>query len=132
MLPSPLPPSVFGLPDHSDASGKGDLFNFLAGLASWNPGSTVPPQTADSRRSPYLDRRTADPSRPSIFDIGAPPVPFSPSDDPNLSGGLLGRFFALTGTDPQIPMQPAPPAADQPRGFYDDDPMQPWTLQRRR
>jgi hypothetical protein len=30
-----LPPSVFSLPDKSGASGN-DLFNFLAGIASWN------------------------------------------------------------------------------------------------
>jgi hypothetical protein len=97
MLPSPLPPSVFGLPDNSGAPGNGDIFSFLAGLASWNPRSTVPPpQTADSRLPPYLDRRIVDQSQASIFDTGAPAMPFGPSDDPNF------------------------------------DPMQPWTVQRRR
>jgi hypothetical protein len=82
---------------NSGAPGNGDIFSFLAGLASWNPTPTVPPsQTADSRPPPYLDRRIVDQSQASIFDTGAPAMPFGPSDDPNF------------------------------------DPMQPWTVQRRR
>jgi hypothetical protein len=60
-------------------------------------------------------------------------VPFVPSDDPNFSGGLLGRLVALVGIDPQDPTQPAPqPLDDQLRGFYRDDPAQPWFVQRQR
>jgi hypothetical protein len=69
----------------------------------------------------------------SVFDTGAPAVPFVPSDDADFSGGLLGRLAALMGVDPQNPTQPAlPPLDDGLRGFYRDDPMQPRTLQRRR
>ena len=40
-------------------------------------------------------------------------MPLAPSDDPNFSGGLLGRFAALAGIDPQNPNQPAPPLDDE-------------------
>ena len=83
MLPSPLPPSVFGLPDNSDAAGNGDIFSFLAGLASWKPTPTMLPQSADGRLPPYLDGRIAGQSKASIFDAGAAALPFGPSDDPN-------------------------------------------------
>jgi hypothetical protein len=42
-------------------------------------------------------------------------VPASPivsTDDPNYSGGLLGRYLALAGLDPENPDQPAPPPLD--------------------
>jgi hypothetical protein len=35
------------------------------------------------------------------------------SDDPNFSGGLLGRLTARAGIDPQNPNQPAPPLDDE-------------------
>jgi hypothetical protein len=61
----------------------------------------------------------------------APAAP--PPDDSNFSGGLLGRLAALMGVDPQNPDQLAPPSQDDElRAFYRDDPVQPWTLQRRR
>jgi hypothetical protein len=41
---------------------------------------------------------------------GAPAVPLVSSDDANFSGGLLGRFASLAGTDPN---QPAPPDDEQ-------------------
>jgi len=56
MSPWPLPPSVFGLPDNSGASGKGDWFNFLAGLASPNPAQPAPAPTADSKQVRILTR----------------------------------------------------------------------------
>jgi hypothetical protein len=37
MSPMPLPPTVWGLPDNSDASGGDDWFKFLAGIASPRP-----------------------------------------------------------------------------------------------
>jgi hypothetical protein len=52
--------------------------------------------------------------------------------DANYAGGLLGRFAALAGIDLQNPNRPAPPLDDPLPGFYRDDPVQPWTLQRRR
>jgi hypothetical protein len=49
------------------------------------------------------------------------------------SGVVLGRLVALAGIDPQNPAQLAPPALDdQLRGFYRDDPVQPWFVQRQR
>jgi hypothetical protein len=132
MLPSPLPPSIFGLPDNSDASGNGDFLNFLTGIASWNPTPPAP-QTAGNKEAPYLSRGIVNQSQGSVFDAGAPALPPDPSDGPNFSVGLLGRLVAMAGIAPQNPTQPAPPPLDdQLLGFYRDDPVQPWTLQRRR
>jgi hypothetical protein len=47
-----------------------------------------------------------------MVDIRAPAVPLAPSDDPNFSGGLLGRLAALARIDPPNPNQPAPPPLD--------------------
>jgi hypothetical protein len=130
---SPLPPSVWGLPDNSDASGNGGWFNFLAGIASRNTTPPAPPpQTAGSKPARYLGRRIIDQSQASVFDTDAPAVPFVPSGDPNFSGGLLGRLAALVGIDPQNPTRPPPPLDDGLRGFYRDDPVQPWFVQRQR
>jgi hypothetical protein len=53
--------------------------------------------------------------------------------DTNFSGGLPGRLAALAGIDPQDPSQLVPPPLDeQLRGFYRDDPIRPWFVQRRR
>ncbi|HWE06417.1 MAG TPA: hypothetical protein VG274_06895 [Rhizomicrobium sp.] len=128
-----LPPSVWGLPDHSDASGDGEWLNFLAGIASRSPTQPEPPpQPDDSKSARYLSRRTVDQSRVPAVGQGAPVTPLAPSSvDPNFSGGL-GRLTALAGVDPQDPTQPAPPLDDQLRGFYRDDPVQPWFVQRPR
>ena len=61
-----LPPSVWGLPDHSDAADDGDWFTRLGGVSSQNP------------------------------------------------------------------TQPALPLDNSLRGFYRDDPLQPWFVQRQR
>jgi hypothetical protein len=107
-----LPPPVWGLPDHSNASGDGDWFNFLAGIASRN--SAQPPLDegtqgiSSSKRVPRLTRVNGNNSAPA-FDSGASAAPLAPSVDPNFSGGLLGRLAALAGIDPN---QPAPPLPD--------------------
>jgi len=108
---SPLPPSVWGLPDNSDASGDGSWFNFLAGLASQNPTQPAPPQTG-SRPERSLGRRIVNRPPASIVDTRAPAAQLAPSDDPNFSGGLLGRFAALAGVEPPNPYQFAPPPLD--------------------
>jgi len=41
--------------------------------------------------------------------------PIVSTDNANFSGGLLGRFAALAGIDPQSPNQPAPPPLDDER-----------------
>jgi hypothetical protein len=109
---SRLPSSVWGLPDNSDASGDGNSFNFLAGLA-FQPTQPAPPLQADSNPMRSLGRRIVDQPPASMFDTRAPAAPLAPSDDPNVSGGLLGRFAALAGIDPQNPNQPAPPLDDE-------------------
>ena len=47
-------------------------------------------------------------SRAPVIDASVPASPIVSTDDPNFSGGLLGRPVALAGIDPQNPNQPAP------------------------
>jgi hypothetical protein len=56
-----------------------------------------------------LGRTIVNQSPASTYDAGAPAAPLAPSVDSNYSGGLLGRFEALAGIDPN---QPAPPSPD--------------------
>jgi hypothetical protein len=51
-------------------------------------------------------------SQGSVFDAGAPAMPFVASDDPSFSGGLPGRIAVVTGIDPQNSTQPTPPLDD--------------------
>jgi hypothetical protein len=105
------PPPLGGLLNNSSASGNGDLVDFLAGLASRNQTPPEPlQQTADSIPERRLGRRTYSVSPASVFDTGAPEVPFVSSGDANYPGGLLGMFAALAGSDPK---QPAPPDDEQ-------------------
>jgi len=61
----------------------------------------------------------------------APAAPLVPAGDSNLSGGLPGRLAALMGIDPLNPDQFAPPPQDDElRGYYRDDPTQPWFVRR--
>jgi hypothetical protein len=69
-------------------------------------GSALPAADENFRN---LGRRIYNPSQASVFDTGAPAASLAPSDDSSYSGGLLGRFAALAGVDPQNPNQPAPP-----------------------
>jgi hypothetical protein len=108
---TPLP--LGGLLNNSNASGNNDWFNFLAGLALQNPTRSAPlPPQSGGKPERSLGRRIVDPSQASAVDTRAPAAPLAPSDDPNFSGGLLGRFAALAGVDPQNPNQPAPPPLD--------------------
>jgi hypothetical protein len=97
----PLPPPVPGRPlggllNNTDASGNNDWFNLMAGLVSQHPTPPGPsPQTSVPERR--LGRRIVNLSPASVFDTGAPGVPFVPSEAPDFSGGLLGRFAALAG-----------------------------------
>jgi len=79
---TPLP--LGGLLDNSHASGNDDRnwFTTLGGL-SWD-GSK---------------------SRAPVIDAGVPASPIDSADNPIFSGGLLGRFAALAGIDPQNPNQ---------------------------
>ncbi len=125
----PLPPQVFGLPDTSNASGNSDWFDFLAGMGSLNSMSPAPAPDG-SKPVRYLSRRVVDPSRAPAADSREPAPPLAPSDSPNYVGGLAGRIAALAGIDLQHPTQFAPPPLDDGRrGFYRDDPQQPWFVQ---
>jgi hypothetical protein len=100
---SPFQLPLGGLSDNSSASGNNDWFNLMAGLVSQNPAPPAPPLQTDSMPERWLGRRVVTPSPASVFDRGAPAVPFVLSDAPDFSGGLLGKFAALAGTDPQKP-----------------------------
>ena len=110
---SRLPPSVWSLPDNPDASGDGNSFNFLAGLAFQNPTQPAPPLQTDSKPVRSLGRGIVNQPPASMADTRALAVPLAPSDDPNFSGGLLGRLGAPVGIDPQNPNQPVPPPDDE-------------------
>jgi hypothetical protein len=102
---TPLP--IRGSPENSDSSGNGNWFTTLGGVL-------------DGYRS-----------RSAAFDLAKQAAP--PRDNPNSPGGLAGRIAALAGINPLNPTQPAPPPLDDElRGFYRDDPMQPWFLQGQR
>jgi hypothetical protein len=65
-------------------------------------------------------------SRAPAIDASVPASPIVSTDNPDYSGGLLGRFAALAGFDPQNPNQFAPPPLDDGlRDFYRNDPTQP-------
>jgi hypothetical protein len=98
----------------------------------------------------------------SAIDTRAPAATLVPPDEPNFMGGIAGRIAALAGIDPQNPDQFAPPVGgvlgglagrlaalagiapqnpnqfapspqdNQLRGFYNDDPTQPWFVRGRR
>jgi hypothetical protein len=120
------------LPDNSDVPGDVNWFTRLGGKP--NPGQpTPPPQNANSKPARYLGQTIADQLRVAISDPSAPAVPFVPTDEPNFSGGLLGRLAAMACVDPRNPTWLAPPPLDeQLRRFYSDDPVQPWLVQRQR
>lgn len=108
---------------------------FDSRFGSWGPSSagTAPPPNADSSQVRILSRRIVGQPPAPVSEASAPAAPLTPSDDANFSGGLLGRLAALAGIDPQNPTRLAPPPLDDHlRGFYRDDPMQPWFVQRQR
>jgi hypothetical protein len=55
---------------------------------------------------------SAAPTAPPMIDAGVLAPPIDSTDHSNYSGGLLGRYLALAGLDPQNPNQPAPPSPD--------------------
>jgi hypothetical protein len=66
-----------------------------------------------ANKNPYLARRIVNQSQASVFDTGAPAVPFVRSDDPSLLGGLPSRIaVVLAGIDPLKQSQPAPSLLD--------------------
>ncbi|WP_213741586.1 hypothetical protein [Bradyrhizobium sp. dw_411] len=104
----------------------------LSGAASAPPLQN--PQGPLSLMDAYLEYRKqldASPPQASAFDTSAPAAPLVPAADANLSGGLPGRLAALMGVDPSNPDQFAPPPQDDElRGYYRDDPTQPWFVRR--
>jgi hypothetical protein len=125
-LPSPLMrpgPTVPNLSDQESARGNRSE-NAL--------GGPRPDNYAQVRRvsSAFPSIAPRDPIQP-VAPERAPALPSAPSDDPNFSGGLLGRLAALAGVDPQNPTQAAPPPDDPLLEFYRDR-IQRWFVQRPR
>jgi len=112
----------------------------MAGVDPMYPSQAAPsPQfdgasgISNDKSVPRLSRRYDNNSSASAPEPSAPAAWFVLPGPPNSSGGLADWIAALAGVNPQKPTQPAPsPQDDQLRGFYRDDPVQPWTLQRRR
>ena len=104
---TPVP--LGGLLENSNTSGDSDWFNLLAGLVSRNSTQPEQPQqTASSKPERRLGRRVINQSPAPAYDPGAPAAPLAQSDDANYSGGLLDRFAALAGIDPNQPALPSP------------------------
>jgi hypothetical protein len=107
----PLPLPVWGRGPVADPGASGD--------ASWSP---APDAVAGNRNKSQ-----------AAVDASAPAAPIAPSDHSYPLGGLPGLIAEVAGIDPRNPTQFAPPPLDDGlRGLYRDDPVQPWTLQRRR
>jgi hypothetical protein len=90
------------------------------------------PPNVDSSQVRILSRGIVGQPSASGSEASAPTAPIVPSEDANFSDGLLGRLVALAGVDPKDPTQLPPPLDDHLLGFYRDNPMQPWFVQRQR
>src|ERR1700730_14020344 len=109
-----IPPPLGGQLNNSNASGDSDWLKLLAGLDSRNSTQPEPSQqTAGSIPERRLGRSILNQSPAPAYDPGAAAAPRGPSVDANYSGGLLGMYAALAGTDPRDPNQPAPPDDEQ-------------------
>lgn len=103
-------------------------------LPAWVRGVGEIPRDADRKPVPYLGRRVAGKPEVSTFDVGAPPVPFVPSNEglsPHLQNSLDNRFGNWTsspaGVTPRNPNLPLPPAEPgKPPGIFNDKPMPLW------
>jgi hypothetical protein len=146
---NPSPASVFDTkapavpfvpPAHPNSlGGMPGLGAAMAGVDPQNPTQAAPsPQfggasgISNDKSVPHLSRRYGNNSPASAPEPSAPAAWFVLPGPPNSSGGLADWIAALAGVNPPNPTQPASPPQDQLRGFYRDDPVQPWTLQRRR
>jgi hypothetical protein len=101
-----------GLLKNSKAAGNNAWFNLPVGLDFQDPTPPASPSQTGSKPERSLGRGVANPSQASVAGTRAPATPLAPYDDPDYSGGLLGRFAALARFDPQNPDQPAPPPTD--------------------
>jgi hypothetical protein len=80
-----------------------------------------------------LSRVSGNSPSASVFDPGAPTAQFALPDSLNSSSSHATWIAAMAGIDPQNLAQATPsPQADQLSGFYRDDPLQPWFVQRQR
>jgi hypothetical protein len=120
------PAGIAPLPPADRPASFGDRFSFPA------DGPASAPQPTGSKPVRMLSRNIVGQPSPPVTDTSAPMPPLAPSDEAGFSGSLLGRLVALAGIDPQHPTQSAPPLDDQLRGFYRDDPLQPWLVRQQR
>jgi hypothetical protein len=122
----------------SPAVGNGSFSQ--AGLDPANPMQPAPPQTGgmpdivSTRPVRSLGRVNGDSLPASGFEPSAPPAAqFALPDSLKSTSGVADWIAAIAGIDPQNPTQAARSSqADQLRGFYGDDPLQPWFVQRPR
>jgi hypothetical protein len=95
------------------------------------PQTAVRPGVVATNWSSYPARK--DPVAASVSDPNTPAARFALPGSLKLSGDTADWIASLAGVDPQNSNQVEPPAqADQLRGFYRDDPSQPWFVQRPR
>jgi Peptidase family M23 len=139
---APMPNSPSALPSDRQAS-FGDRFGAWtsspAGISPRNPDQPAqPPEIGGTpdifsgKPVRYLSGAYNNNLPASVSDTGAPAAQFVLPDSLESSGGLAGRIAALAGIDPQNPDQPAPSPLDAAlRGFYNDDPAQPWFVRAR-
>jgi len=117
-----------------------DMTNRVAGLAGIDPMNPTRPAQAGgiprlSGNAPvrYVSPANGNHSPASVFESSLPTAQFVLPGDLKPAGGIADWIAGLAGVDPRSPAQSAPLAqTDQLRGFYRDDPEQPWTVQGRR
>ena len=128
-VPPTYPNSMGGIPGLGAA---------MAGVDPQNPTQAAPSPRfggasgiSNNKSVPRLSRRYDNNS--SAPEPSAPAARFVLPGPPNSSGGLADWIAGLAGVNPQNPTQPASPPQDRElHDFYRDEPLQPWTLQRRR
>ena len=106
----PRTPAIAATPSPSIAS-QPNLVYFPGSNSSpvLDADGSPPPAAGENFRR--LGRRTYSQSPASVFDTGAPAVPFVPSDDADFSGGLPGKLAAILAGMNQT--QAAPPSPDE-------------------
>src|SRR5258708_16292802 len=135
------PPARFALPSSLNSSrGLADWIAGLAGVDPQNPTQAAPspqiggtPATITGVQGPRRSPANGNNSPASEFDPSTPEASTVPAGNPYFPVGLPGLIAAIAGIDPQHPNQFAPPPLDEGlRGFYRDDPVQPWFVRGRR
>jgi hypothetical protein len=117
-----VPPPLGGLSNNSNTSTNwytalGGNFLPTAGGANdrrdaREPQESQGPLSLNDAYLEYVARLNRNKPEASTFDPSAPTAPFDASDPSAFSGGLLGRYVALAGLDPENLNLPALPPLD--------------------